>query len=256
MIRKNLKGRYLMIPKIIHYCWFGGNPKSGLILRCIESWKKFLPDYEIREWNEETFDVHCNTYVEQAYEAKKWAFVSDYARLYALYNYGGIYLDTDILILKSLDDFLVDKAFMGFESNDSVATGVMGCNPKSVFIKEFLEMYSELKFVKDDGSYDMTTNTSRISKELRQKGLVPNGNTQVVGELKIYKPIIFYPNTVGTIFYRYPKKSFTVHLDDQSWKNQEEKRDMNSIRGRIRKYLVGRLRNFLGTDNVVKIRRQ
>lgn len=243
-----------MIPKIIHYCWFGGNPKSELILRCIDSWKKFLPDYEIREWNEENFDINSNTYVKQAYEAKKWAFVSDYARLYALYTYGGIYLDTDILLLKSLDSFLYDEAFTGFEANDSTATGVMGCEPGNAFIKDFFEMYSDLQFIKKDGSYDMTTNTSRISKHLCKNGLVPNGKVQVVGGLKVYNQNIFYPNTIGTIFNRYSKKSHTVHLDGQSWKNEEDKRDMSSIKCKTRKYLVGKLRNLIGTDGVVKLK--
>ena len=244
-----------MIPKIIHYCWFGGNPKSELILRCIDSWKEFLPDYEIREWNEENFDISCNTYVKQAYEAKKWAFVSDYARLYALYNYGGIYLDTDILLLKSLDNFLYDEAFTGLEARDSTATGVMGCESKNLFIKEFLDMYSQLQFIREDGSYDMTTNTARISKYLHEKGLVLNGKKQIVGGLKIYNQIIFYPNTIGTIFKRYPKRSYTVHLDDQSWKNQEDKRDMSSIKGRTRKFLVGILRNLIGTQGVTKLKK-
>ena len=105
-----------MIPKIIHYCWFGGKPKPELAEKCIESWKKFCPDYEIVEWNEGNFNINSNLYVKQAYEAKKYAFVTDYVRLYALYTQGGIYMDTDVMVLKPLDEYLNHEAFSGFES--------------------------------------------------------------------------------------------------------------------------------------------
>ena len=109
-----------MIPKVIHYCWFGKKPLPPLAVNCIDSWKKFCPDYEIIEWNEKNFDINSNTYVREAYENKKWAFVSDYVQLYALYNYGGIYMDTDVQVLKPLDAFLNDQAFSGFEAYDRV----------------------------------------------------------------------------------------------------------------------------------------
>ena len=104
-----------MIPKIIHYCWFGGNPLPELAIKCIESWKKYLPDYEIKEWNESNFDINCCAYVREAYEAKKWAFVSDYARFWILYQHGGLYFDTDVELIKSIDDLIVKGAFMGCE---------------------------------------------------------------------------------------------------------------------------------------------
>ena len=109
--------------KTIHYCWFGKNPKSKLILKCIDSWRKCCPDYEIKEWNEENFDINCCDYVREAYEAKKWAFVSDYCRFYVLYNYGGIYLDTDVELLKSLD--VLSKNFVGFENQNRVNSGLI-----------------------------------------------------------------------------------------------------------------------------------
>ena len=104
-----------MIPKIIHYCWFGRGEKTPSMLKCIESWKRFCPDYEIKEWNEDNFDVECIPFVKAAYDAKKWAFVSDYARLRIIWEKGGIYLDTDVELLKSLDDLLVLDAYMGFQ---------------------------------------------------------------------------------------------------------------------------------------------
>ena len=106
-----------MIPKIIHYCWFGGNDKLESVMKCIESWKKYLPDYEIMEWNESNFNIKkANQYVREAYDNKKWAFVTDYVRLIALYENGGIYFDTDVEVFKSFDSLLSEKAFFGFES--------------------------------------------------------------------------------------------------------------------------------------------
>ena len=111
-----------MIPKKIHYCWFGRNPLPPLALKCIASWKEYCPDYEIKEWNEDNFDLNCNAYVREAYEARKWAFITDYVRLYALVNEGGIYMDTDVEVLKPLDDLLCYDAVSGFESQTQIPT--------------------------------------------------------------------------------------------------------------------------------------
>ena len=113
------------IPKVIHYVWMGKGTKSEFMLRCIDSWKKYLPDYEIVEWNEERFDVRSNPYTEEAYNCKKWAFVSDYVRLYALYTEGGVYMDTDVEVIKPLDRFLEHPAFSGFESRTDIPTGII-----------------------------------------------------------------------------------------------------------------------------------
>lgn len=135
-----------MIPKVIHYCWFGKKPLPELALKCIESWKKYCPDYEIKEWNEESFDINMYIYARQAYDAKKWAFVSDVARLYVLYQEGGIYMDTDVELLKSIDCFLENDAFSGFEDKKSVPTGIMGAVKNNNVIKEFLDEYNEAFF--------------------------------------------------------------------------------------------------------------
>ena len=113
-----------MIPKKIHYCWFGGNPLPELAIKCLESWKKYCPDYEIIEWNETNFNLDSCEYVREAYQAKKWAFVSDYARLKVVYDNGGIYLDTDVELIKSLDRLLKNKSFFGTETTGVVATGL------------------------------------------------------------------------------------------------------------------------------------
>src|SRR5690606_20470741 len=125
---------------------------------CIASWKKYLPEYELIEWNEENFDVSTNDFTKEAYAAKKYAFVSDYVRLYALYNYGGVYVDTDLEILKPIDRFLIHSAFSVFEANDSVPTAIMGSEPNNCLMGELLDYYSDKKFVKSDGSLDTTTN--------------------------------------------------------------------------------------------------
>ena len=111
-----------MIPKIIHYCWFGGKPLPELAQKCIASWKKYCPDYEIKEWNESNFNLNSCDYVREAYEAKKWAFITDYVRLYAMVTEGGIYMDTDVEVIKPLDPFLKHKAFSGFEDEVSIPT--------------------------------------------------------------------------------------------------------------------------------------
>ena len=113
-----------MIPKKIHYFWFGGNEKPKSVKKCIDSWKKYCPDYEVIEWNESNFDIRCMPFVEQAYEAKKYAFVSDVARLMMIYEYGGIYMDTDVEVIKPLDNLLENKAYMGFENDENVASGL------------------------------------------------------------------------------------------------------------------------------------
>ena len=140
-----------MIPKKIHYCWFGGNPLPPLAVKCIESWKKYLPDYEIKEWNESNFDLNYNDYVREAYEAKKWAFITDVVRLYAMVTEGGIYMDTDVEVLKPLDELLQYDAVSGFESSSRIPTGLMACREGQPLFEELLHEYDVLHFKRPDG---------------------------------------------------------------------------------------------------------
>lgn len=138
-----------MIPKIIHYCWFGGQPKPEMVLKCIESWKKYCPDWEIIEWNESNFDVSQHPYMKEAYERKKWAFVSDVARLLLVYNYGGIYLDTDVELHESLNELLIERAFFVFESDVYINTGVgFGCEKEHKSVETMLHYYDKRNFIK------------------------------------------------------------------------------------------------------------
>ena len=161
----------MAIPKKIHYCWFGGNPKPELALKCIKSWKKYCPDYEIIEWNESNFDVNANQYCRDAYKEKKWAFVTDYARLVILYEHGGVYFDTDVQVIRSIDALLEHPAFMGIErASDSckVASGLaLGSEKGNPLIKEIMDDYDTASFYRSDGSIDITTCTVRNSETTR-----------------------------------------------------------------------------------------
>ena len=163
-----------MIPKIIHYCWFGGKPLPPKAKKYIESWKKFCPDYEIKEWNESNFDVHCCRYVEEAYNAKKWAFVSDYARFLALYNEGGIYFDTDIEVLKPFDNLLGCGAFFGF-GWETLTLPVFGASKGLDCYRKILYYYEQRAFIQADGSYDLSPIENSAMKILIEDyGLVVN----------------------------------------------------------------------------------
>lgn len=206
-----------MIPKIIHYCWFGGKPLPKMAKKCIESWKKYCPDYEIIEWNETNFDLNYNLYVKEAYEAKKWAFVTDVVRLYALVTYGGIYMDTDVEILKPLDDFLELEAFSGFEAKDRIPTGIMASAKSSPLFVELLNDYSEARFLKADGELDLTTNVKRITDKCLKYGLNLNNQKQTVNGLTLFPSDYFCPKDSDTLKINLTKNSYTIHHFDGSW---------------------------------------
>ena len=143
----------MILNRIIHYCWFGGERKSRLIEKCIASWKKFFPDWEIREWNENNFDTNCNVYVQQAYMSKKWAFVADYCRFWALEQFGGLYFDTDVEVIRSFESLLDNDAFAGFETERYVAPGLVlyAKNPNNPIITETKLYYESIPFLEQNG---------------------------------------------------------------------------------------------------------
>ena len=158
-----------MIPRVIHYCWFGGKEKTEIVLSCIETWKRYFPDWEIMEWNESNFDINSHPFTKGAYAAKKWAYVSDYIRMYALYNEGGIYLDTDNLVLENLDKFLKDRAFVGFENKYYPYTAAFGCEKGHPLVKEILDYYDGREFEFDSDDQMKTVNTKIVSDILIKK---------------------------------------------------------------------------------------
>jgi mannosyltransferase OCH1-like enzyme len=203
-----------MIPKILHYCWFGRKPKSEMIKYCINSWKVYLPEYEIIEWNEEKFDVHKSSYVKQAYESKQWAFVSDYVRAYALYNLGGIYLDTDVEITGNLDVFLNHGAFSGFECVGYPFTALWGSEKNHYWPKKVLDLYEKLNF-------STKTNTLIVSEILKEDyGINVNKD-----EIQEYNNDIFiYPSNYFCLNIR----NYAIHHFESSWVPKELKNDVNN----------------------------
>ena len=233
------------IPKIIHYCWFGGNPLPELAKKCIQSWKKHCPDYKIMVWNEDTFDVHCCKYVEEAYQEKKWAFVSDVARLYALVNYGGIYMDTDVEVLKPLDNLLKYEAVSGFESDTNITTGLMAtCKDHRMFI-EFLHEYDDLDFRKKDGSLDLTTNVVRITNACLKYGFVPNNSKQTVNGFTLLPKDYLCPKDSMTKELKITNNTLVIHHFDGSWMS-EEKKYQRVIANKICKVLPYKIADYLG----------
>lgn len=212
-----------MIPKIIHYVWFGGKPLGEKELACIASWKKYCPDYEIKRWDEDNFDLDINSYCKEAYAAKKWAFVSDYVRLWVLVNNGGVYMDTDVEVTKPLDSFLELEAFSGFESDGDIPTGIMGCRKGFPLFQALLDDYETRRFLKLDGSFNMTTNVVYITEACLEKGLIRNGQLQTVDGFTLYPKDWFCPKSheTGRIFIT--ENTHAIHHFAGSWENESTK---------------------------------
>ncbi len=219
-----------MIPRIIHYIWFGDNSLTPLAEECLASWKSAMPDWDIMRWDETNFDIAAAPlYVQQAYKARKYAFVSDYVRLWALEQYGGVYVDTDVKVLKSYEPLLSDTAFIGMEESLAHMPGtcVMGCEPHCQWVKEMLALYDGIEFVKPDGSLDLTTNVQRLGErmkaeglnELRDRGDKPWRRIQYIEKwgLRIYTHDYFSPIT-STRVMRKTKNTYSIHYFAESWR--------------------------------------
>ncbi len=200
----------MAIPKIIHYVWVGNNEKPDDIKRCMQTWKKHLKDYEIIEWNETNFDINANRFVKEAYEAKKWAYVSDYIRAYAIYNHGGIYLDTDVLVVDNLDSLLDNRAFVGYENPDYPFTAVFGAEKGHPFIKDMLDYYDNKSFEFDKDNQYEKVNTKTVSDILIEDYGCETGNKeQLLREgIKVYKDDILCNPSVN---------SKTIHIFTGTW---------------------------------------
>lgn len=215
-----------MIPKKIHYCWFGGNPLPKDVQKYIDTWKKFCPDYEIKEWNEQNFDIHRNRYVEEAYQQKKWAFVSDVARIYALYTEGGIYMDTDVEVVKNLDLLLNKRGFLGFEGTQWIATNLVGFEAGHEILRKFLEAYDHRSFIREDGTLDQTTNVEELTKLMVDYyHLVLNGEEQIlVDGIVVYPTDYFSPYDYIQGKLNKTCNTYTIHWFSQSWIGQSSVR--------------------------------
>ena len=234
------------IPKLVHYCWFGKSEKPSLVKKCISSWSEKLPDYKIIEWNESNFDINFNTYVKNAYEFNKFAFVSDYVRIYALYNYGGIYLDTDVEVFKSFDNLLSNESFWGFEQDNYVATSTIGSKKNNKILKEILDIYDNKNFINNDGTIDNTTNVIIITNLIKEKGIVMNGEFQETDCLTFYPQEYFSPYNYSNCKYLITDKSYCIHHFYKSWLPLN-----NRVKGYIKKIIA----TIIGSSNIEKLRK-
>lgn len=214
-----------MIPQIIHYCWFGRNPLPASAQKCIASWRKFLPDYEIKEWNEDNFDVNIIPYTQQAYEAKKYAFVSDYARFWILYHYGGLYFDTDVEVIKSFDDIVERGAFMGLEIDGTkkdtkiaIAPGLgLGAGVGMPVYKEILDSFANLDYYDAQGKRNNYSMIPMVTNMFLQRNLTANGQIQQLCGVTIYPQRFFNPyNSVNGKLQLTPE-THSIHWYSASW---------------------------------------
>ncbi len=235
-----------MIPKIIHYCWFGRNPKPEFVLKYIQTWHDNMPDYEIKEWNEDNYDITKCQYMADAYKEKKWAFVSDYARVDVIYQNGGIYLDTDVEVIKNFDDLLQEDLFCGFESRDplmdkykmnyeeSVNLGLgYGAIKGHKALKEILDLYNNLSFYNQDGSLNLLACPHYQTKILMKYGLIPNRKTQRFDGGVAFSPEYFCPqsNLTDEMLYL-TSNTYSIHHFSGTWTdtNKYEQRLKNILR--------------------------
>lgn len=237
----------IQIPKRIHYCWFGKKEKPNIVKKCIKSWQEKLKGYEIIEWNESNFDINSNKFVKQAYESGKFAFVSDYVRVYALYNYGGIYLDTDVEVYKKFsEDILSNSSFWGFEEKNFIATSTIGACKGNILIKKFLDSYNDKEFLKTNGSIDTLTNVAIVTEIIRNLGLKLDGSYQKLeGIATIYPQEYFSPYDYINCYSKETENTYTIHYYYKSWL---------PMCTRVKSYIKKLLATIIGGQNIEKIR--
>ncbi|MEH7549369.1 glycosyltransferase family 32 protein [Neobacillus vireti] len=235
------------IPRIIHYCWFGGKEKPKLVTKCLNSWKRHLVNYQIVEWNESNFDINSNLFVKEAYEAGKFAFVSDYVRVLALYNYGGIYLDTDVEVFKSFDNLLHHPSFWGFEQESYIATSTIGSKKNNKLIKIFLDTYKNKRFINEDGKYNDLTNVRVITEILTNLGLRTNGEYQEIKGLGVFYPQTYFsPYDYINCQKLISEQTYTLHYFHKSWL---------PINTRVKTGIKIVLSKIIGGSNIMRLRK-
>jgi mannosyltransferase OCH1-like enzyme len=241
-----------MIPKKIHYCWFGGRPLGKLGQKCFKSWQKFFPEYDIIEWNESNFDVSSCKYAKEAYEAGKWAFVSDYARYKILYDEGGIYFDTDVEVIASFDEIIERGAFVGCENPDrdtplAINPGLgFGAEARHPFLMEMVREYEESSFYNDDGTENLKTIVERTTERLEGYGAQNKNDVQSVAGVSVYPAEYFCPINMNTGELKITPKTRSIHRYSGSWVDKGSK-----IRGKIYFLIV----RFFGERTAKRIRK-
>ena len=242
-----------MIPKVIHYCWFGRNPLPESAVKCINSWKKFFPNYEIKEWNEDNFDVNMIPYTHEAYEAKKYAFVSDYARIWVLYHYGGLYFDTDVEVIKKMDDIVVRGSFMGIEvdysegSTMSVNPGLgLGSIQHHPLYKEILDYYNRINFILEDGSHNLFAIVRITTLILCNNGMKNTNLLQEVAGVWIYPRDYFNPldDNMGKLVIT--ENTRCIHWYTKTWMKKQNP---------LRTWIVRRIHRYFGNDSLAWLKR-
>ena len=213
-----LKEEPFKIPPVIHYCWFGNNPLPDLYKRCIESWHKYCPDYEIIEWNEKNCDMKDNLYSKQAYEVGKYGFVPDYFRLKIIYENGGIYLDTDVELIKNLDDLRHEEAFCGLQYPGQVALGLgFGAMSGNQMVRELMRTYESIAFIKEDGSMNETASPFYQTNDLIRSGMKYGNKQQYVEGMCIYPTEVLSPINIYVNTYEITGNTYAIHHFDGSW---------------------------------------
>lgn len=237
--------------KIIHYCWFGRGKKSKLIKKCIKSWKKYMPDYKIIEWNEDNFDVNCNPYVKEAYEKKKYAFVSDYVRLKVIYDNGGIYLDTDVELLKRIPDKIVESGYFAKESENAIATG-LGFSAKKYnnIINLIMESYNGEHFINEDGTLNTYTCVNRTMDVLKKNGYNITPTTKSIDDIPIFSPEYFCGYDLKTNHYNITSNTISVHHYAATWQSKSTRI------AKTTKKIISKLIGEKAYKNISKLKRR
>ena len=237
------------LPKVIHYCWFGEKQLSNEEYNCIQSWKRFCPDYEIKEWNETNFDINCCDYAKEAYQAKKWAFVSDYARFVILQRYGGVYFDTDVEVLKPIEELTSEGPFMGWEENEGINEGPfvapglgMAAYPNMPFISRIIDYYNGQHYINKDGLVNKETVVTINTKLLIEDGLQCDKSFQKIDDFCIYPPEVLCPMNKASGKINITGKTLTIHKYSMSWFNPYEKRIVQIMRKYAEKGKSGTIR--------------
>lgn len=243
-----------MIPKKIHYCWFGNGEKSDEVYKCIESWKKFCPDYEIIEWNERNFDIEEIPYIKEAYKEKKWAFVSDYARFKILYENGGIYFDTDVELIKDLSPILSLGGYMGCEKSIDgksvlINPGLGMASKANVGLyKEIIDMYSKKHFLNNDGSLNLETVCENTTNILEKYGFKRENKIQNIKNICIYPTEYFCPMDYKTGKINITNNTYSIHHYSASWQGKFMK-----VKSKLKRkigverveYIMSKLKKFI-----------